>query len=510
MKLYNGDCLEVMKKLPDNSVDSIVTDPPYGLKFMGKKWDYEIPSVEIWQEAIRVLKPGGHLLSFGGSRTYHRMAVAIEDAGFEIRDQIMWVYGVGFPKSHNIYKTFQKNCTCGNMVEYDNERTKQNTECEVRPLSETDVQTTKPHEKKQGEVLQSSLQEYSIPITNKTPRCVLVSEGGEKSIVEGGSNNQESKRQLQGSDLPEMSKGVSGNGEEGRLHNATQDSNGSTPEKASDENGSGASQRPQSEKQPDRKSCTLCDKWGTQKIRRTAEEIYGFGSSLKPAHEPICMARKPLSESTIAENVLRWQTGGLNIDDCRVESSEDMSNIKAFGSMPEKKVEGKGFSRPWMNDKQSIMDKQNAAIDKMKSLGRFPANFIHDGSDEVVGLLGEPARFFYFPKASKKDRNEGLEGFEEIKVSDGREKEADNAFQRGKTLRVNSHPTVKPTSLMQYLVRLVTPVGGTVLDPFMGSGSTGKACALEGFDFVGIELDPEYCKIAGARIEYAVGEAQEP
>lgn len=286
--------------MPDNSIDSVVTDPPYELGFMGKSWDKSgiAFSPAVWQEVLRVLKPGGHLLAFSGSRTYHRMAVAVEDAGFEIRDQIMWIYGSGFPKSHNL-------------------------------------------------------------------------------------------------------KG----------------------------------------------------------------EWEGWGTALKPAHEPIVVARKPLI-GTVAENILAYGAGGLNIDGTRVGNGTD----RASG-------------------------------------GRWPANVIHDGSDEVLELFpdtksgkpsnirgtggiwsegngipigpqygdaGSAARFFYCAKASKKDRNEGLDR--------------------------NHHPTVKPTELMRYLCRLVTPPNGTVLDPFMGSGSTGKACVLEGFDFIGIDKTPEYVEIAQQRI----------
>ena len=408
-----------MKKLPDNSVDSIVTDPPYGLKFMGKKWDYEIPSVEIWQEAIRVLKPGGHLLSFGGSRTYHRMAVAIEDAGFEIRDQIMWVYGSGFPKSHNIGKAVDK--LQGNEREEQDER---------------------------GGAIQKGSVAWS---------------GNDRS---GGKGSGFKEKFV--------------------------DTKGTSPHE-------------------------------------------GWGTALKPAHEPICMARKPLSESTIAENVLKWGTGGINIDACRVEAQKG----DVFG--------GGGLNSPvngFMGNTENTYKKGTGFRDD-SAQGRFPANFIHDGSDEVVGLFpdtkgairnptgkqilnpdtgwnknsmtdttvrgfndsGSAARFFYCAKSSKKDRNEGLEGFEEKKLtergSDG-ERDKNSIVTRGTTENKNNHPTVKPTTLMQYLVRLVTPKNGTVLDPFMGSGSTGKACVLEGFDFIGIELDPEYCKIAEARIEYEV------
>jgi site-specific DNA-methyltransferase (adenine-specific) len=292
-----GDCLEVLKTLEDNSVDSIVTDPPYGLSFMNKKWDYDVPSVEIWKECLRVLKPGGHLLSFGGSRTYHRMAVAIEDAGFEVRDQIMWVYGSGFPKSHNIGKAI--------------------------------------------------------------------------------------------------------------------------------------------------------DKMGID-----SDEYKSLGSALKPAHEPICMARKPLSKKSIAENVLKWGTGGINIDDCRIGFSEnDDPRIN------------KGYE--WESKAEPFGEANSTQIKEgWNSEGRFPANIMFDNdSDE------DWKRYFYCPKVSKKERGDG-----------------------------NIHPTVKPIKLMEYLITLVTPKGGVVLEPFMGSGSTGIAAKNLGMSFIGIEKEEEYFEIAKQRI----------
>ena len=321
INLLNGDCLEQMKTLPDNSVDSIVTDPPYGISFMAKKWDYDVPKVKVWKEAMRVLKPGGHALIACGTRTQHRMVVNIEDAGFEIRDVVSWIYGSGFPKSLNIHK--------------------------------------------------------------KDERC---------------------------------------------------------PE--------------------------------------------GWGTALKPACEFFTLARKPLSEKTVAANVLKWGTGGINIDGCRAGSE----------TLPKQKA---GQAKIGTFDRQDMVTPERQ--------GRFPANLIHDGSQQVLELFpeskGSAARFFYCPKASKKDRDEGLEGFEGAKVNDGRKVDADNAFQRGATIRINTHPTVKPTALMQYLCRLITPTGGVVLDPYMGSGSTGKAAVQEGFSFVGCELDEDYYKIAKSRIQ---------
>lgn len=376
-QLHHGDCLEVLRSIPDNSVDSIVTDPPYGLSFMGKRWDYDVPSVEIWAECLRVLKPGGHLLAFAGTRTQHRMAVRIEDAGFEIRDMIAWVYGSGFPKSHN------------------------------------------------GE-------------------------------------------------------------------------------------------------------------WG--------------GTALKPALEPITMARKPMT-GTVAQNWSEHGTGALNIDGCRVHSEDSQGyayTVKRMAPGADQNKTGKTH--------QDGVEYQGQTKD-----GRWPANLIHDGSAEVLAAFplaagqlapesftarssktrntygergrrpggfgnvgaekgspipngpmytdsGSAARFFYCAKASRADRNEGVGSSSTPVVSAGatmREREdADWPARNG-----NHHPTVKPTDLMAYLCRLVTPPGGVVLDPFMGSGSTGKAAVLEGFNFIGIEREADFLDIARARIEHI---AQQP
>ena len=355
INLLHGDCLEQMKTLDDNSVDSIVSDPPYGISFMAKKWDYDVPSVEVWREAMRVLKPGGHALIACGTRTQHRMVVNIEDAGFEIRDVVSWIYGSGFPKSLNISKALDK------------------------------------------------------------------AAGAEREVV----------------------------GKRVRMGDSKSYSSDNTKSL----------------------KCTSEDVGDiTAPATESAKQWDGWGTALKPACEFFTLCRKPLSEKTIAANVLKWGTGGINIDGCRVEEKKD---------------------------------------------GRFPANLIHDGSQEVLelfpetksagkaraggeadqdgkgGLLGvgnhqgngmrygdnggSAARFFYCPKASKKDRNEG-----------------------------NNHPTVKPTALMAYLCRLITPTGGVVLDPYMGSGSTGKAAVQEGFSFMGCELDKDYFDIATARINHEI------
>jgi DNA modification methylase len=376
-KLECGNSKDLLKTLADNSIDAIVTDPPYELGFMGKKWDASgiAYDVGLWRECLRVLKPGGHLLAFSGSRTYHRMTVAIEDAGFDIRDQIMWLYGSGFPKSHNVGK--QENC----------------------------------------------------------------------------------------------------------------------------------------------------------------EEWNGWGTALKPAHEPICVARKPLI-GTVAENVLTHGTGAINVDGCRVGNREN----EQFTSGKNGTVNAYG---------NYFYPKSETPLPS----GRWPANIIHDGSAEVLagfpqtgpssakqdlspssskptvnfvsgsvlrkrsGGYDEPAgsaaRFFYCAKASKKDRDEGCEFLDlkrtaKLQGSDNDKQNLDPVSERFRTQPSrNHHPTVKPTDLMRYLCRLVTPPNGVILDPFLGSGSTGKAAMYEGFQFVGFDLSAEYVEISRARIEFAIQKRNE-
>jgi site-specific DNA-methyltransferase (adenine-specific) len=337
-----------MKTMDDNSVDSIVTDPPYGLSFMGKEWDYDVPSVEVWQECLRVLKPGGHLLAFSGTRTQHRMAVRIEDAGFEIRDMIAWVYGSGFPKSLDVSKAI------------------------------------------------------------------------DAQLTTGGSSTKQMRKTAMGNDYTAYSGA-------GHFRDGTTNTINSP-------NPPGALFKPATE---------------------AAKQWAGWGTALKPSLEPITVARKPLC-GTVAENVLQHGTGGLNVDGCRVGTEQ-----RVWKGMSAKQPDVGTFR----DDNWVPQDITNSAT------GRWPANLIHDGSEEVVGLLNEASRFFYCAKANKKDRGEN-----------------------------NNHPTVKPTDLMRYLCRLVTPPKGIVLDPFMGSGSTGKACVLEGFDFIGIEKSREFVAIAKQRI----------
>ena len=377
MILKNGDCIEEMQKLIDDGVqvDSVVTDPPYELGFMGRSWDSTGIAFqkETWELAYKLLKPGGHLLAFSASRNYHRMAVAIEDVGFEIRDQMMWLYGSGFPKSMNVGKAFDKKL------------------------------------------------------------------GNERKVV--GMTNQQDIR--------------SGN----YVGKAT-----------------------------DTKEYSRID----VPITEGNSEWEGWGTALKPAHEPIVMARKPLSEKSIVDNVLKHGTGAINIDECRIEGEvkrpdtnpdfrdvakkamaeggQDKLNFNQITGAKRKKVVRKprNESGVW-TDGNSGMKAEGTQYADADPKGRFPANVMHDG------LETEWSRYFYCPKTSKSERNNS-------------------------TVK-NNHPTVKPQKLMQYLCRMVTPKGGTVLDMFMGSGSTGMAAKDEGFDFIGIEKEKEYFEIAEARIE---------
>lgn len=372
--LINNDCLLALDELEENSVDAIVTDPPYELNFMGKGWDNAGISFSkgTWAKCLRVLKPGGYMLAFGGSRTYHRIACAIEDAGFEIRDCIMWLYGSGFPKSMNIGLAIDK---------------KNGVESEI-------VGTRKQSGAK-------------FKLTQE-----LIDNGGFNSA--------------------------------------------------------------------DRTSFEL---------KQAKNEWAGWGTALKPSYEPIIVARKPLDGSCVA-NVMKWGVGGLNIDECRV--GEEVVSIH---NAPTGTFAGGEYGRG--SDTESYRN----------SVGRFPANTIFDTQDGE-----EWRRYFYCAKASKNDRDEGLEEFSTKTTGQMTERKEGSAgitaFTGSRSPKKNNHPTVKPTELMRYLVRLVTPKGGTVLDPFMGSGSTGKAVACENnernaeYKFIGIEKETEYCKIAEARIKY--------
>ena len=529
-KLYHGNMLDMLEVIEPNSIDSIITDPPYELNFMNKGWDNSGIAFqkETWKKCYEVLKPGGYLLAFGGSRTFHRIACAIEDAGFEIRDTIMYMYGSGFPKSMNIGKQLEKRL--------EDEKTKQETKHNLLCMWERDIQKTKPNEKEQENILFNKLQEQSMEKSSNTASSLW----GEKPSMEGWHNIQKTKGELQRCKVCEMSKRISINGEERWICNGTQVSNGKTIREMFEKNGSCTSYRPQSKQQQDREPNVIQEQWGTQKSREVIEYWNKFGTALKPSFEPIIVARKPFKGSLV-DNVIEYGVGGINIDECRV-GNETISIHNA----PKGTFVGGEYNRG--SDTESYR----------KSTGRFPANTIltYDETDfeEVCGGFpntngkahirnntigkydfftesngktynninetgytdsGSASRYFYCAKASKKDRDEGLEEFNEEKVNDGRQKEIDNAFQRGETLRKNTHPTVKPTELMHYLVRLVSPNGATILDPFNGSGSTGKAVMYgnreknKNYKYIGIELTEEYLPISKARIEYVMNLPEE-
>jgi len=534
--LLHGDCLDILPTLEENSIDAIVTDPPYGLSFMGKDWDHGVPGVAFWREALRVAKPGAHLLAFGGSRTVHRLTCAIEDAGWEIRDTIMWVYSQGFPKSHNI------GCRCtGSAVSYTHEQhkegTKPQTERDVHSVRKADVSQAVDTGKGRREVLQPRLQEQGSPL-QWAAHSIGKHEGRIESGMEGRRYLLAQAWELQADQVCEVSPGVSPDGTAGRLHHGASTDNGDAPGAILGTDGSGTSHQPRPARQPNRKSGTVSKQLGTQTGRGREEETcpkcggltnwQGWGTALKPAHEPIIMARKPFP-GTVAQNVTTWGTGAINVDGGRVGTEDNRSR-------PPRSPNGIYGNGNGTNHTASESDPN----------GRWPANLIHDGSEEVlagfpvtssggypaaggqrshVATYGKPnergrqqfthsegsaARFFYCAKASKADRDEGLEGFEERRTGAMAENLVNGQRLGGngepiKTpYRSNHHPTVKPTDLMRYLVRLVTPPDGIVLDPFMGSGSTGKAAILEGFGFVGIEREREYIDIAAARIGAAV------
>ena len=399
--VVTADCIAAMAGMAESSVDAIVTDPPYGLEFMGKEWDHGVPGSVFWVPALRVLKPGGHLLAFGGTRTYHRLVCAIEDAGFEVRDTIAWMYGSGFPKSLDVSKAIDKAAR--------------------------------------------GFPQGTHRVDPENPNA-----GGFKTQRTEGKRSQTDKGQHFGA-------------------------------------GPGSFMAEAGE--PDRRAIT----------DPAAQRWAGWGTALKPAFEPIVVARKPLV-GTVAANVLAHGTGALNIDACRVEPTGETMDRDGEASRDRRYA-----------DRGATNFAATPGVRGGAANGRFPANVIHDGSDEVLEVFtlagptsttgkrsdrsreavvkgtawgvdnhksreyaneppGSAARFFYCAKASKQDRGVG-----------------------------NTHPTVKPVALMRYLVRLVTPPGGVVLDPFTGSGSTGVACAAEGFRFLGVEREAAYVEIANRR-----------
>lgn len=459
-RLIEADCVEAMREMPEASVDAVVTDPPYGINFMGKAWDgkaiaqasknaggdhhksrersasmhagsYDLSLsgnqhfqawCELWAaEALRILKPGGHLLAFGGSRTYHRLACAVEDAGFEVRDQMMWLYGSGFPKSLNVGKAIDK----------------------------------------------------------------AAGEDGRTGVIR-------------------MAQGRARRTADGRSARMA------TPAGA------------------DPAEFVDTPIYGYAPVTDGAKRWEGWGTALKPAHEPIVVARKPLA-GTVAANVLEFGTGALNIDGCRIgiaPGDEPSAGHRTATFGTQETVSGGDGSGGWtaasgrwpanvMMDEEAgrLLDEQSGerapgAAPKSNNVG---FGSVYTAGGERAGVQrearieydsGGASRFFYCAKSSKAERNAGLDGFE-VKRPDNRTETGMRTFeQKGVQPQRNAHPTVKPIELMRYLCRLVTPPGGTVLDPFTGSGTTGCAAVLEGFEFVGVEREAEYAQIAKARIAW--------
>lgn len=576
--VLQGDCIEVLRTLPDCSVDAVVTDPPYGLSFMGRKWDYDVPSVDVWAECLRVLKPGGHLLAFAGTRTQHRMCCRIEDAGFEIRDMIAWVYGSGFPKSLNVAKAIESGSgrpedirrmqmggdyvpSCRGRANYDHgagsamdagvaewqpaseaARQWQGWGTALKPALEPITVARKPlgtcatnvlemieselrERGVRGEILwkqesasgvaRSRKRAFSGSTRHSEQPGTYAKTADENETQNGAHLSQRSSGQLGTSGPSQTQDGseslhdcttrdcenqsslrtvvdahVAENESETSSRSTTSTAEGHSTESVFTERSTPNLEGMDSPLDTESFAGIATGLTGSTAIVRISRDSEGF--FLWPNGLPKFVNGSPL---TVAENVLNHGTGAINVDGCRVENLDyDPSKVQRQQSN-RRTWEASGFAS------DHTQPTYNAA-------GRWPANLIHNGSEEVVALFpqstsganptrrggmgyhgavgqdechaprgaesGSAARFFYCAKASKSDRDEG-----------------------------NKHPTVKPTDLMRYLCRLVTPPGGVVLDPFMGSGSTGKAAVLEGFRFVGIEREAEYVEIAKARIAAA-------
>lgn len=576
--LHLGDCLEVLRSIPDNSIDSVVTDPPYGLSFMGKRWDYDVPSVDVWAECLRVLKPGGHLLAFAGTRTHHRMACRIEDAGFEIRDMIAWVYGSGFPKSRNLDGDWQGWGTA------------------LKPALETVTFASKPYTDEQvRSIIQSNLFRLearlwllsSANAAGKSSTSNPSEYGAACGIAQWSADEITSTRAVlcdqMGTSLFALATTTSLNivsSWRRTLDESWNDGSTSTIETKSSTTIDWRTLKfSVSQITPASiiRACSLPG--GFSANATTAESHFNAslsllqsirtlsatgramsqaqhehqGAGVKPNLDPCIMARKPLGKGmTVAANVLEHGTGALNIDGCRVPAEKPTG----WGG-------GAAGGNTWTDENCGLAK----GGDARPVNGRWPANLIHDGSDEVLAAFpdapgqladaslnsvqrktqnvygamrrgrdgessanrenggvvgfamrpgtrrldaGSAARFFYCAKASRRDRNEGCEEMERRPLHWSSGDQNPGSFQSTGTDKTsqNHHPTVKPTELMAYLCRLVTRPSGVVLDPFMGSGSTGKACMRGGFKFVGIEREPPYLAIAEARISHELGRTE--
>jgi len=627
IKLMLGDNMVSLDAIPDNSIDSVVTDAPYGLKFMGKKWDYDVPSVEFWKKVYQKLKPGGHILSFGGTRTYHRMVVNIEDAGFEIRDQIMWLYGSGFPKSLNIGKMVDK--IQGNDREVDEEKTelyKRDSDYVFSGDDETrkEYKITKgqsPYEgwgtalKPAQEILAiakkpENLEGTALNLIYNIKKEIwklyvkIVEQGFElnqveqkevldtaQCLVEKNINIQVALQGLMDMSQLRLMENMNWNivllwhsiledllqkmsryttstklnliidlktlkslEWQNILENITQVKNNQT-------DGLNVN------------ALTAVVLFNALNLKlkdiqqhSVEDNVIYKEDKMDCLNEPICVARKPLSEKSVAQNVLKWGTGGINIDGSRVGSEvrttpvgsdDNRDDETLFGlnkTTHHERVETTEGRFPAniilecicdevitrienYGDKGDIhtnpmcpcylLDEQSGLVNQghwpkgsTKGFGEFGGgSSSYEGVGKKDKVKSGASRYFYQAKVSKAERNMGLDGFEDVKgdiknIAGKRLKcrkcnkwyiTTDNCKCEEpewiEPITKNSHPTLKPVALMSYLVRLVTPPNGKILDPFMGSGSTGIAARLEGFRFCGMEMSEEYFKIAEARIE---------
>jgi len=460
-----GDNMKTLRTLPDSSVDACVTDPPYGLAFMGKKWDYDVPAVEVWQEVLRVLKPGGHLLAFAGTRTQHRMAVRIEDAGFEIRDMIAWVYGSGFPKSLDVSKAIDSQ----DAVQEQQARRYKFTAW-VRSTGVTSKQIDDATETNMGGHYTTAASQPAIMTREHLEACRhLLGDVPEWVERECDIRSIESQAMKNREVVGQKASGLSGG-------------TGLTVGKFTDS----------------RNAMGMVNI--TAPATEAAKQWAGWGTALKPALEPITVARKPFP-GTVAENVLQHGTGALNVDGCRVGIAGGTSR-GGQAEYPKNPDGTEDRSQSWARTGHDIVE---------LNAGRWPANLIHDGSEEVVGLFPETAP----AKMSDRGKGKGDTGTYGVYGGDPGVRGHDDAggsaarfFYCAKAdaseRRQSKHPTIKPVALMRYLVRLVTPPGGVVLDPFGGSGTTAEAARLEHCRFILLELSEEYCADAQERLRQGV------